>query len=140
MSADDEREASSHRVLKTVVLGVSAEDEYALLESTDGAKEQFILKRSTAGSSWRAIHAGSVVVVMVTSDRGSPISENRITNAIPRNKPGRAIGTKLRNENTCLKRPFIRIKAKAEHVPKTVVIKVDAMATMMLFKRAVRKS
>lgn len=75
MSASDERKASSHRVLKTLVLGVSAEDEYALLEAMDGAQEQFVLKRSIAGSSWRAIHTGSVVMVVVTNGPAGHVLE-----------------------------------------------------------------
>ena len=75
VSAGEEEDSSSHRVLKTVVLGLSAADEYALLESMDGAQEQFVLKRSLAGSSWGSIHAGSVVLVVVTGGRAGHVLE-----------------------------------------------------------------
>ena len=65
MSASGESEAPSHRVLETVVKGVCTEDEYALLETTDGAQSQFVLLKSLAGEAWDAIQVGSLVVVEV---------------------------------------------------------------------------
>lgn len=65
MSARGESEASIHRVLETVVIGVSTEDEFALLETTDGAQSQFVLLQSLAGEAWDAVGVGSIVVVEV---------------------------------------------------------------------------
>lgn len=68
---------SSCRLLRVIVLGVSVEDEYALVETTDGSQEQFFVRRSIAGEAWYSLQHGAITWLVVTSGLAGRVLEVR---------------------------------------------------------------
>lgn len=58
--------SAAHRFLEVIVLGVEPEDGCALLETIDGAEEQFVVRSVTAGDMWELLRAGLRVWITVT--------------------------------------------------------------------------
>lgn len=57
---------AGQRILEVVVLGVEPGDEYALVETTGGTQEQFVVSRAVAGEHWAGLRMGMHVRIVVT--------------------------------------------------------------------------
>lgn len=66
---DDSPATSKTRTLEVVVLGVSIEDECALVETTSGSQEQFVVTRTVAADSWSTLDVGTALAIVVTCGR-----------------------------------------------------------------------
>lgn len=66
---DDSSATSQTRTLEVVVLGVSVEDECALVETTSGSQEQFVVTRSVAADAWFTLDVGTALSIVVTCGR-----------------------------------------------------------------------
>jgi len=60
---------SKNRTLQVIVLGVSTEDECALVQTTDGSDEQFFVRRADAGDVWPSLQVGATTWLVVTPGR-----------------------------------------------------------------------
>lgn len=62
-------ETSSTREIMAIVLGVDHADEYALLETVCGSREQFVVSRQVAGEAWPVLEEGLHVRAQVSVGR-----------------------------------------------------------------------
>ncbi|MCY1305112.1 hypothetical protein D9M70_548960 [compost metagenome] len=76
-------------------------------------------------------------MVTLTRERPMPTWANQMIREIPKNNPGRPIGTEQIAAIAAFARPFILIMASATVAPRTVVPIEAAVATMMLFQSEV---
>lgn len=60
---------SAHRCLEVVVLDVEPEDGCALVQTIDGAEEQFVVRAETAGETWNLLRTGLRIWICVTPGR-----------------------------------------------------------------------
>lgn len=66
---DDSSATSKTRTLEVVVLGISVEDEFALVETTSGSQEQFVVMRTVAADAWSKMDVGTALSIVVTCGR-----------------------------------------------------------------------
>lgn len=60
---------AKNRELQVIVLGVSDEDECALVQTTDGSDEQFVVRRADTGDAWPSLQVGAITWLVVTPGR-----------------------------------------------------------------------